>query len=239
VLLGYFDNAPENDCGNCDVCREPPEQFDATEEARKALSCVYRVGQRFGMGHVIDVLRGSQNQRIRSLGHDKLSTYGIGRDVSADGWGSIIRQLVHLGYLEQDLTAYSVLRLTRKAGPLLRGEEALSLARPRVRPLAVKKPARTTISGSNYDENLFQALRSLRKKLADAAGMPPFVVFGDATLAEMALNQPVNAEELLRINGVGMHKLGRYGAEFIAVIRQHRSLAPDYPASQPQLEPDR
>ncbi|MBP1729149.1 MAG: ATP-dependent helicase RecQ, partial [Deltaproteobacteria bacterium] len=225
VLLGYFGADLATDCGNCDLCIEPPEQYDATEEARKALSCVYRVGQRFGMGHVIDVLRGAQNQRIRSLGHDRLSTYGIGRTVSAEQWGSIIRQLVHLSFLEQDLAAYAVLKLTDKARPLLRGEERLTLARPRARATAAKKTPRTTAAGMKYDEILFQALRTLRKNLADEAGVPPFVVFGDASLAEMALNQPLDADALLRINGVGMHKLGRYGAEFLAVIRQHRGLA--------------
>jgi len=225
VLLGYFGAALAEDCGNCDICLDPPEQCDATEEARKALSCVYRVGQRFGMGHVIDVLRGSQNQRIQALGHDRLSTYGIGREVSAELWGSIIRQLIHLGYLEQDLAAFSVLRLTDKARPLLRGEELLTLARPRARAVAAKKAPRTTVAGVRYDEFLFQTLRTLRKKLADEAGVPPFVVFNDASLAEMALYQPADADELLRISGVGMHKLGRYGADFIAVIRRHRGLA--------------
>ena len=214
----------KTDCGNCDICLDPPERCDATEEARKALSCVYRVGQRFGVGHVIEVLRGAQSQRIQSLGHDRLSTYGIGRTLPG-AWGSIIRQLVHLGYLEQDLVNYSVLRLTDKARPLLRGEERLTLARPRARATAAKKTPRTTVAGMKYDEILFQALRTLRKNLADEAGVPPFVVFGDASLAEMALNQPLDADALLRINGVGMHKLGRYGAEFLAVIRQHRGLA--------------
>jgi len=234
VLLGYFDAALAEDCGNCDICIDPPEQYDATEEARKALSCVYRVGQRFGMGHVIDVLRGSQNQRIQTLGHDRLSTYGIGREVTADLWGSIIRQLIHLSYLEQDLAAFSVLKLTDKARPLLRGEERLTLARPQARAVAAKKTPRTTVAGVNYDEVLFQALRTLRKKLADESGVPPFVVFNDASLADMALYQPEDADALLRINGVGMHKLGRYGAEFIAVIRRHRGLAAEQPANQQQ-----
>ena len=234
VLLGYFGAALAEDCGNCDICIEPPEQFDATEEARKALSCVYRVGQRFGMGHVIEVLRGSQSQRIQTLGHDRLSTYGIGRATSAELWGSVIRQLIHLSYLEQDLAAYSVLKLTGKARPLLRGEERLMLARPRARALAAKKLPRTTVTGAHYDEILFQALRALRKKLADEAGVPPFVVFGDASLAEMALNQPVDADALLRINGVGMNKLGRYGPDFIAVIRQHCGLAAEQIADRRQ-----
>jgi ATP-dependent DNA helicase RecQ len=220
VLLGYFGERLEEDCGNCDVCLNPPERYDATEEARKALSCVYRVGQRFGMGHVIEVLRGSQSQRIRALGHDRLSTYGIGREISQDAWGSIIRQLVHLGYLEQDMGNYSVLRLAGKARPLLRGEERLVLARPRVRLIAAKKEAKRGREGLAYDEGLFQALRVLRKRLADEQQVPPFVIFGDATLVEMAACRPTDAEELARINGVGKHKLGRYGMEFLQVVRE-------------------
>jgi ATP-dependent DNA helicase RecQ len=219
VLLGYFGERLEEDCGNCDVCLNPPERYDATEEARKALSCVYRVGQRFGMGHVIEVLRGSQSQRILALGHDRLSTYGIGREISQDAWGSIIRQLVHLGYLEQDMGNYSVLRLAAKARPLLRGEERLVLARPRVRLIAAKKEVKRGREGLAYDEELFQALRALRKRLADEQQVPPFVIFGDATLVEMAACRPTDAEELARINGVGKHKLGRYGTEFLQVVR--------------------
>ncbi|KAF0220799.1 MAG: ATP-dependent DNA helicase [Geobacteraceae bacterium] len=219
VLLGYFGEPLEEECGNCDICQSPPERFDATEEARKALSCVYRVGQRFGMGHVIDVLRGSHNQRIAQLGHDRLSTYGIGRELSQDAWGSLIRQLVHLGYLEQDMANYSVLRLTPVARPLLRGEVTLTLARPRVKAVAPKKEPKKGRGGLDYDEKLFQALRSLRKQLADEQQVPPFVVFGDATLVEMAAYRPMDAEALLRINGVGKHKLGRYGAVFLEVIR--------------------
>ena len=219
VLLGYFGEELAEECGNCDVCLNPPERFDATEEARKALSCVYRVGQRFGMGHVIEVLRGARSQRITSLGHDRLSTYGIGREFSADAWGSLIRQLIHRGYLEQDMGNYSVLRLTGKARPLLRGEERLSLARPRVRLAPVKQPAKRGREKLVYDQGLFQELRLLRKRLADEQQVPPFVVFGDATLAEMAAYRPTTAGELVRINGVGAHKLGRYGEQFLQVIR--------------------
>ena len=113
ALLGYLGETMESDCGNCDVCLDPPELYDATEDARKALSCVYRLRERFGVGHVVDVLRGSKNQRIADLGHDRLSTYGIGADSSAEAWRSLLRQLVHLGYLRQDMGEYPVLQ----AGP--------------------------------------------------------------------------------------------------------------------------
>ncbi len=133
ALLGYLGESTESDCGNCDVCLDPPELYDATEDARKALSCVYRTGERFGVGHVVDVLRGSKNQRIADLRHERLSTYGIGADRSAEAWRSLLRQLVHLGYLRQDMGEYPVLQLTAASAPLLRGETELNLARPRVR----------------------------------------------------------------------------------------------------------
>ncbi|WP_305041867.1 DNA helicase RecQ [Geoalkalibacter sp.] len=220
VLLGYFGETLEEDCGNCDICLVPPERYDATVDAQKALSCVYRVGQRFGMGHVIEVLRGAATERIRQLGHDRLSTYGIGADLSADAWSSLIRQLIHLGFLQQDMANYSVLRLTEKARPLLRGEQRLTLARPRLKVAAPKKPARRLGEAGNADPRLFDALRQVRKRLADEAGVPPFVIFNDATLMEMASFRPRDEAALLRINGVGEAKLQRYGREFLAVIER-------------------
>ncbi|WP_432823074.1 DNA helicase RecQ [Trichloromonas sp.] len=218
VLLGYFGERLEQDCGNCDVCLNPPQTYDATEDAQKALSCVYRVGQRFGVGHVIDVLRGSRSQRIQDLGHDRLSTYGIGADKSQEDWGALVRQLIHLGYLCQDVASYSVLKLTEQARPLLRGEHPLVLARPRVKLREQKKPGRRKVAEFDYDESLFSALKALRKRLADEAGVPPFVVFGDATLAEMAARRPTDVEALLQVSGVGKHKAARYGADFIEEI---------------------
>jgi ATP-dependent DNA helicase RecQ len=218
VLLGYFGETLAEDCGNCDICLNPPERYDATVEAQKALSCVYRVGQRFGMGHVIDVLRGAKNQRVRELGHDRLSTYGIGAEKSQEAWSGLIRQLVHLGYLQQDVASFSVLKLTEAARPLLRGEQELILPRPRIKPGGVKKAPRRKVGALDYDEDLFQSLRVLRKRLADEAGVPPYVVFGDAALAEMAACRPTDQEAFLRINGVGKQKLARYGEDFIEEI---------------------
>jgi ATP-dependent DNA helicase RecQ len=228
VLLGYFGEHLEEDCGNCDVCHSPPERYDATEDAQKALSCIYRVGQRFGMGHVIEVLRGSHSQRILSLGHDRLSTYGIGKDLPQDVWGALMRQLLHLGYLEQDVGNYSVLRLTPRSKPVLRGEERVVLARPRVRVAAVKKEPKQGRGVPDYDRELFERLRTLRKRLADEQQVPPFVVFGDATLVEMAAYRPVDDDGLARISGVGKHKLARYGTAFLRVIRGEA----DVPGSQ-------
>ncbi len=221
VLLGYFGEHLAADCGNCDVCVSPPETYDATVDAQKALSCVYRVGQRFGVGHVVEVLRGAQSQRIQELGHDRLSTYGIGAEHPAEAWSGLIRQLIHLGYLRQDVANYSVLKLTEAARPLLRGEQTLTLAKPRLKVAAAKKAPRRAAGELTYDEALFENLRTLRKRLADDAGVPPYVIFGDATLAEMAAYLPEDPKALLAINGVGKLKLQKYGAEFLEEIQSY------------------
>jgi ATP-dependent DNA helicase RecQ len=219
ALLAYFGETLGHDCGNCDVCLDPPERYDGTEHARKALSCVYRVGQRFGARYIVDVLRGAGTARIRDLGHDRLSTYGIGADLSADAWLSVIRQLVHGGFLRQDIAEYSVLKLTAAAGALLRGERRLELAVHRAGARAhPAKQARLTADGRAVDDALFGRLRVLRRRLADEQGVPAYVVFSDATLAAMAAVRPQTADELLRVSGVGRVKLARYGAAFLAVL---------------------
>jgi ATP-dependent DNA helicase RecQ len=218
VLLGYFGARLEEDCGNCDVCLNPPETYDATVDAQKALSCVFRVGQRFGVGHVVDVLRGARTQRIIDLQHDKLSTYGIGAEKATEAWNSLIRQLIHRGYLVQDVASYSVLKLTEAARPLLRGEKQLVMAKPRIRVKALQKKGKPKIGDFDYDGELFDVLRLRRKRLADAEGVPPYVIFGDTTLAEMAAKMPTDETALLAISGVGKHKLQRFGAEFIDEI---------------------
>lgn len=223
VLLNYFGEQIEGGCGNCDLCLDPPETFDATEDARKALSCVYRVGQTFGIRHVVDVLRGADNERIRRLGHDRLSTYGIGGDKSELEWSSLIRQLIHHGYLLQDIEHYSVLRLTPEARPVLRGEKPLRLAVPRVREKAKRKPKapKGAAEIGAYDEALFERLRRLRKTLADEAGVPPYVVFGDTALLLMARDKPTESDQFLQISGVGQTKLERYGDAFMNEIAAH------------------
>jgi ATP-dependent DNA helicase RecQ len=217
ALLGYFGETMDADCGNCDICLHPPQRYDATEDARKALSCVYRVGQRFGIGHVIDVLRGAKTQRLLDLRHDQLSTYGVGRERTQDHWSHLLRQLIHHGFLEQDIANYSVLKLTEAARPLLRGETELMISAPRVKPVSKKRPERK-IAGLEYNQELFNQLRIKRKQIADRDGVPPYVVFGDASLAEMAAALPTDKEALLAINGVGQTKLQRYGNEFIEEI---------------------
>jgi ATP-dependent DNA helicase RecQ len=218
ALLSYFGDQREHDCGNCDICTDPPQRFDASEQAKKALSCVYRVGERFGVRHVIEVLRGAKGQRITDLRHHELSTYGIGADLSALEWENIFRQLIHLGFLVQDFTRYGVLGLSPAARPVLKGETEVILGLPRA---AVKPEAKSKRRGGASDglhQELFDKLRVLRKQIADAANVPPFVVFSDATLLEMASSRPRDERELLAITGVGEHKLRKYGAEFLSAI---------------------
>lgn len=218
VLLNYFGEARQTPCGNCDTCLQPPQQFDGTELAQKALSCVYRVGQSFGMHHVIDVLRGGQNQKITELKHDQLSTWGIGKELSHDYWLSILRQLIHFGLLQQDITAHSVLKLQPAARPVLRGETPLSLAVPRLQSVK-REPDR--LSKQQYDRALFARLKNLRKNIAKRDDVPPFVVFSDASLIDMCQQLPTNNRSMLAISGVGQTKLARYGADFIDEVSDY------------------
>ncbi|WP_135385856.1 ATP-dependent DNA helicase RecQ [Vibrio tasmaniensis] len=220
VLLNYFGEYREKQCGNCDICLDPPKHFDATQEAQKALSCVYRVNQSFGMGYVVEVMRGMQNIRVRDNGHDKLSTYGIGRDHSHDYWISIFRQLIHKGLLFQNITRNSTLQLTEEARPLLRGEMSLELAVPRL-DTAVRNAKSDKLSSKNYDKKLFAKLRKLRKSIADEDGLPPYVVFSDATLIDMAEILPTSYGEMLAVNGVGQRKLDKYADPFLDLIQEH------------------
>lgn len=222
VLLNYFSEATDSDCGNCDICLNPPEFFDATVSAQKALSCVYRLNQGYGLRHVVEVLRGQDNERIRQLNHQALSTYGIGREHSAAEWDSILRQLIHLGYLLQDIQQYSVLRLTEKAGEVLKGQVCLQLAKPRnpigktTRPGGKQQKADL----SRVELERFETLRRLRKEIADSEERPAYQVFGDAALIEMAQRMPQTDAELLQVSGVGESKLARYGFEFLAELRR-------------------
>lgn len=219
VLLNYFGEGRQQPCGNCDVCLDPPRRYDGLVDAQKALSCIYRVGQRFGMGYVVEVLRGANNQRIRDLGHDKLKIYGEGREHTTEHWVSVIRQLIHLGVVTQNIAQHSALQLTEAARPYLRAEVPLMLAVPRV--VAIKPRGSQKVFGGNYDRKLFAKLRKLRKAIADEENIPPYVVFNDATLIEMAEQMPITPSEMLGVNGVGTRKLERFGREFMSLIRSH------------------
>jgi ATP-dependent DNA helicase RecQ len=221
VLLNYFGEGKQNACGNCDVCLDPPKRYDGLLDAQKALSVVARVGQRFGLGYVVEVLRGSNNQRIREYGHEKLTVYGIGKEHSNEHWTSVVRQLIHLGLITQNIAMHSALQLTESARPVLRGEIPLQLAVPRIQTLKIKSSASQKTYGGNYDRKLFAKLRKLRKSLADDNNVPPYVVFNDTTLLEMAEHLPVSPGDLLDITGVGQRKLEKFGRPFMNMIRDH------------------
>jgi ATP-dependent DNA helicase RecQ len=220
TLLRYFGDTLAQGCGNCDCCLQPPETWDATEAVRMALSCVYRTGQRFGAGHVIDVLRGSNNEKVMGFNHHQVSTYGIGQFLSADEWRSVFRQLVARGYLDVDPQGFGSLLLNDSCRALLRGEESIQLRRER-KILSTGQTRRAGVEIAAEDQGLWHALRACRKQLAETLGVPPYVIFHDATLREMLQRRPLNARELLMVNGVGDSKLERFGEEFLAVIREY------------------
>ncbi len=217
TLLAYFDERLEKPCGHCDNCLLPPTTWDATEAARMALSCVYRTGQRFGTNYLIDVLLGKTDERIERNRHNQISTWGIGKDLSNKQWRSVFRQLLVLAFLESDSDLYGGLRLTQRAKPLLRGEETLHLREvTETAGKSRKRANRIVIEQTN--QPLFERLRRLRKTLADENGVPPYVIFHDKTLHEMAAIQPLELERMAELGGVGEKKLERFGKAFLREI---------------------
>ncbi|MBY6070135.1 DNA helicase RecQ [Marinobacter salsuginis] len=222
VLLRYFGDELERPCGNCDTCLNPPETWDGTVAVQKALSCVFRTGQRFGVTYLIDVLRGSENERILQAGHHQVSTYGIGTELSANEWKSVFRQLVANGYLRADPEGYGALQLTEECRPLLKGRQTIELRKDPV----VKKAAGRASGGRSSapvkdqitDQAGWDALRACRKELADKQGVPPYVIFHDTTLFGMLERKPRTLEELAEVSGVGAAKLEKYGEIFLEAI---------------------
>lgn len=222
ALLAYFDEQLAKPCGNCDTCLHPPQTWEGTQAAQKALSCVFRTGQRFGVNYVIEVLTGKDDERIRRNRHDQVSTYGIGQEHSAVDWRNIFRQLIALGYLDIDPEGHGALRLTEKARPLLRGEISLQLRKLAKREKAkTEKPARQSIQLRSCDETLFDALRARRTELAREHGVPPYMIFHDSTLVEMARVRPVTEQAMRTVSGVGDQKYRSYGLTFIDAIKAH------------------
>jgi len=220
-LLAYFaETYPHPQCGACDNCLEPRETYDGTLHAQKLLSCVYRVGQasRFGVGlnHLIEVLTGAETEKLLRWGHDRLSTYGIGKDLPRPQWAAIGRELIRLGYLAQANAQYPTIELTAKGVLFLRSRETLTLTRPYTLPRARKEKASGAIA---CNEILFERLRSLRKQLADERQVPAYVIFGDTTLRQMAASLPTDMDAMSTISGVGEKKLAEFGERFIAEIR--------------------
>lgn len=223
VLLNYFGEYRQKPCNNCDICLDPPKKYDGLVDAQKVMSTIYRVGQRFGAAYVIAVLRGSHNQKIKDHQHEQLSVFGIGKDRSREYWQSVIRQLIHLGLVKQVIEQFNTtLQLTLEALPILRGEQPLQLATPRISSITEAVAQKSAVT--NYDKDLFARLRFLRKQIADKENIPPYIVFNDATLQEMAQYQPTTEREMLQINGVGAIKLERFAQPFIALIREHRAI---------------
>jgi ATP-dependent DNA helicase RecQ len=224
TLLNYFGDKLEQPCGNCDNCLEPVQTWDATDAARKALSCVYRTGQRFGAHHVIDVLLGKASEKARASGHDRLSTFGIGKDLGEKQWLSVFRQLMTQGFLEVDWEAHGALRLSESCRPILRGEKPLYLRRDGEARGAKLSRAAAARFAAPADETLFQALRVLRRRLADEQEVPPYIILHDAALMEMVQRRPSNLVELSRIGGIGERKLELYGDQFLSVIKEHTGM---------------
>jgi ATP-dependent DNA helicase RecQ len=221
-LLGYFGEVyPQPNCGTCDNCLSPRSTWDGTLAAQKFLSCVFRIRQKSGFGtgfnHVIAVLTGSESEKVIQWGHDKLSTYGIGSDLSRNEWASIGRELVRLGYLRQTSEQFSVLEITPDGMTALKDRRTVTLTKPMER----SRPKAERVGDIDCDELLFEKLRLLRKSLADSLGVPPYIVFGDNSLRLMARELPTTDEEFLTISGVGERKLRDYGAEFLTEIREH------------------
>ena len=224
LLLGAFGEDFHGPCGRCDNCVEPPKTWDATVPAQKALSAVYRSGQRFGSGHVIDVLRGIDNERVNQLGHDRLTTFGIGADMDEKQWRSVFRQLLASGLLATDAEGFGTLRLTATSRDVLVGNKSVHM-REETRPArkASRRRDSQLVTGASlgieaYEQPMWEALRALRSRLAKQHGVPAYVIFHDATLLAMLRALPETEEDLASISGIGEAKLKRYGRDFLDVI---------------------
>ncbi|MGZ5823222.1 MAG: DNA helicase RecQ [Hyphomicrobium sp.] len=221
-LLAYFGERQAEPCGNCDNCISPPETIDGTVLAQKALSAVYRTGQRFGATYLIDVLMGRSNDRVVRAGHDKLPVFGIGKDTDETAWKGVFRQLAAAGHLAGDDDGYGTLALTAAARPLLRGEERflVRVAMKETRSKS-KRQSKSSTAVADADRPLFEALRALRLRLAAEAKLPPYIICTDVTLAELAAARPADAQALHGITGLGNSKIARYGTALLATIAEH------------------
>ena len=218
ALLRYFDEDSPERCGNCDTCIDPVDTWDGTEAAQKALSAVFRTDQRFGVNHLIDVLQGSNTEKIRQFEHDKLSTFGIGQTLDINQWRSVFRQLVARGFISVDLERFGALRLEQKCRPLLKGEQQIELRRDSGKK-AVARQTKTPLP-EDINVGLWEALRECRRLFAEAQGVPPYGIFHDKSLREMAGQMPQNKSEFGLLTGVGERKLEKYSEAFLAVIQE-------------------
>ncbi|MBB1117700.1 DNA helicase RecQ [Stenotrophomonas sp. W1S232] len=218
LLAGFGENYPQP-CGNCDNCLSPPVSWDATVAAQKALSCVYRSGQRYGAGHLIDILRGKATEKVSAAGHDRLSTFGIGSDLDERSWRSVFRQLTAASLLAVEPANHGGLQLTPASRAVLSGQQPVLMRRDsEARPLRTRQEQRTGLSVLPADLPLFNALRGLRRELAQEQGVPAYVILHDSTLRSIAEQRPTSVAELGRVGGIGGSKLNRYGQRIIELI---------------------
>lgn len=221
TILRYFDEEYKGPCGNCDNCIAPPQTWDGTTAAQKALSCVYRTGQRFGVMHLISILTGKDSDKIKQFNHDKLSTYGIGKDLSELQWRGVFRQLVAMNILTVDLEGYGGLQLTPESRAVLKGEQKVTFRVEDIKKEKTKKSAKTSQLDKSVvtgNKDLWEALRATRSRLAKEQSVPPYVIFHDSTLMEMMVRRPKDLKEFGTISGVGAHKLEQYGEIFLNVL---------------------
>lgn len=227
AMLAFFGEVMDQPCGNCDACLTPAEMWDGTVVAQKALSAVVRTEQRFGVGHLIDVLRGAETDKIRRFVHNRLPTFGVGADLSVKDWQSVFRQLVALGAVEVDHNAYGALRIAEPGRFILRGERRVDLRREKksittaTLKRELKGKAGASVELDQASTRLFEALRAERLRLAKAQGVPPYVVFHDTTLIELAQQRPASLHDMAGITGMGVRKLETYGTAFLAVLKAH------------------
>ncbi len=223
ALLAYFGETDAKACGNCDNCLTPPQTWDGSEAAQKALSCVYRTGQRFGVTYLIEVLCGNENERILANGHQQLSTFGIGKDLGKTVWRSLFRQLIARGYLLVDLEGFGSIRLAEKCRAVLKGEQSIQFRKSNPSAKAKSKSSKQSAIANlrAADQTLFEALKQLRMQIAKAQNVPPYFIFSDKTLIEMSAARPADTHQFGQISGVGAKKLERYGEDFLAQISEH------------------
>ena len=226
VLLEYFgEKVNDSACENCDTCLDPINTFDGTVAVQKALSCIYRTDQMFGVAHIINVLLGKEDEKVKRFNHSNISTFGIGSEYDKFQWKSVFRQIIALGLANVDMESYGAVKLSAKSNKILRGEEKIFLRRD----VMDRKSAKTkkteigkrSVLSSAEDESLFQKLRAYRLSLAKEQGIPPFVIFHDSTLIEIVSRRPGNLSEFADISGVGKSKLERYGPSFLEIVQSH------------------
>jgi len=231
ILLNYFGETMDHDCGNCDVCRNPPERFDGTIIVQKALSAIARTNQQIGTHMLIDILKGSANQELIDKGYDKLKTYAAGRDIPARDWQDYLLQMLNLGYFEIAYNENNHLKITESGQKVLFGKESAMLVvikREEFVPAKEKRKKKakeevlfpTPVTFGNENKDLFEELRILRKKLADQQAIPAYIVLSDKTLHLIATQQPTTIEAFGNINGIGEYKKEKYGKEFIELIKK-------------------